>query len=158
MTPQQSLTLTVAGRDIVVGPPSARIGRAQIAAFTISMARRKKEEPPAAAVDLYEARYGSNEHDFERDALGADLCEQLLDELTLEQYVAVAAGAHLWIATGSQKAAQHVVDTLLEVPDDTEGGSQADPKGGTSGAGATTTKRQAPGTGSKSRKKNTTST
>lgn len=119
-----TLTLTVGGNPYVIFQPTARIGLAQSAAFTISMVNRTNREreieniarakgdepalemvkPPTRAVENFEARYGPGlEHDMDVDALGADLYERMLDEVTLPELKQAAAAAHMWIAIGGER-------------------------------------------------------
>lgn len=142
-----TLTLSVAGHEYVIPQPSARVGLAQVASFTIAMCRRAKTDPPAYAVERFQARYGSAEHDMDQDALGP-AWEEMQDELTLPQVKRAAMAAHVWIATGSERAARAMLD------DDGSGGD--DPKAGTTTAAAPTTKKRASGTGTKSRAKSAT--
>ncbi|WP_122262233.1 DUF7426 family protein [Ornithinimicrobium cerasi] len=123
--------LPVAGRTYTIASPPARVGLAQAAAFTIAAAKRKGTPPPPYAVDRYTARYGTGQHEMDQDALG-DAWEAMQDDLTLPDLKRAAAAAHIWIVTGSERAALAVLGLDLE-----EGGS---------GPKASTTTDEAPTT------------
>lgn len=148
-----TLTLPVAGREYVISQPPARVGLAQSAAFTIAMTRRANVEreksgkdpiePPARAVQQYQARYGNDEHDMDVDSLGADVYEAMLDEITLPELKQAAQAAHLWIAIGGERGTKVALAWLgIDVEDDDAGpkastttgeGSTTPPPGSTSG-------------------------
>ncbi|WP_130012137.1 DUF7426 family protein [Serinicoccus sediminis] len=132
-----TLTLPVAGREYVIPQPPARVGLAQVAAFTISRCRRQNIDPPAYAVERWQARYGTREHDMDEDALGPVAWERMQDELTMVDLKRAAAAAHIWIATGSERAALLILDPTRYLEQD--GGEDEAPKASTSADAASTT-------------------
>lgn len=123
-----TLILSVAGHDYVIPQPPARVGLAQSAAFTIASCRRREVEPPEYAVARFEDRYGQGLHEMDEDALGPDVWDRAQDELTLPDVKRAAMAAHIWIVTGSERAALAVLNP--EQADDTVEGD-GDPKAST---------------------------
>ncbi len=113
---ESTLKLEVAGRTYMVPQPSARVGLALQASWTVSLARRGNRTPPPYAVERM-ARYDNQESDIDEDSLGPVWEQMVEDDVSIQDLRRAAWAAYAWICTGSEATAQKVLNPDAEVGD-----------------------------------------
>lgn len=106
---EAQLELVVAGSTYVVPQPSARVGLALQASWTVVRARGRGKPAPTYAVERM-ARYDNGDAEMYEDSLGPAWEEMLEDDVSLEQIKQAGLAAYVWICTGSTAAAQKVIN------------------------------------------------
>lgn len=147
-----SLTLPVGDTTYTVVSPPAVVGLAVRAVETIRRARKAGKTPPAHAVDRA-ARYDGDAEDMQADLLGLAGERMVADGVPIGVYDAAFAAAYQWVITGRDDVALkafEVMTTPAAVEDDESLGEAG--TASTSTGEATTTKRPASTSGTRSRR------
>lgn len=105
------------GRGYEVPPPSARVGlRSQ--RLTLEVIAAQESGQALDVKSLAESLGGGPDYDPRRDLLGADLFEEMLDDLTVEEFDRVTRAMGIWVMPGATRemAEASLADPMVATP------------------------------------------